>query len=100
MPPTNHVLEYQLAHAVRKASTQRPWEGRSTLTKEENPWKTICPSAIPFQENWHVPKEMKISDIERVKKQFISASLKAIEIGFDLIEIHATHFISFISTFK
>ena len=34
---------------------------------------------------------MKISDIERVKKQFISGSLKAVEIGFDLIEIHATH---------
>ena len=34
---------------------------------------------------------MKISDMERVKKQFISASLKAVEIGFDLIEIHGTH---------
>ena len=98
--PNKSYFGIQLAHAGRKASTQRPWEGRSTLTKEENPWKTICPSPIPFQETWHVPQEMKISDIERVKKQFISASLKAIEIGFDLIEIHATHFISFISTFK
>ena len=89
--PNKSYFGIQLAHAGRKASTQRPWEGRSTLTKEENPWKTICPSAIPFQETWHVPKEMKISDIERVKKQFISASQKAIEIGFDLIEIHATH---------
>ena len=34
---------------------------------------------------------MRLSDIERVKKQFISASLKAVEIGFDLIEIHGTH---------
>ena len=59
--------------------------------KKENPWKTICPSPIPFQETWHVPQEMKLSDIERVKKQFISASLKAVEIGFDLIEIHGTH---------
>ena len=81
----------QLAHAGRKASTQRPWEGRSALTKKEKPWKTICPSPIPFQKTWHVPQEMKLSDIERVKKQFISASLKAVEIGFDLIEIHGTH---------
>ncbi len=53
--------------------------------KEENPWQTICPSPIPFQETWHVPQEMKLLDIERVKKQLISASLKAVEIGFDLI---------------
>ena len=46
-----------------------------TLTKEENPWKTICPSPIPFEETWHVPQEMKLSDIERVKKQFITASI-------------------------
>ncbi len=89
--PNKSCFGIQLAHAGRKASTQRPWEGRSALTKEEKPWKTICPSPIPFQETWHVPQEMKISDIERVKKQFISASLKAVEIGFDLIEIHGTH---------
>ena len=89
--PNKSYFGIQLAHAGRKASTQRPWEGRSSLTKEENPWKTICPSPIPFQETWHVPQEMKISDMERVKKQFISASLKAVEIGFDLIEIHGTH---------
>ena len=46
----------QLAHAGRKASTQRPWEGRSSLVKEENPWKTICPSPIAFQDNWHIPE--------------------------------------------
>ena len=81
----------QLGHAGRKAPTQRPWEGRSALTKSEKPWKTISSSPIPFQETWHVPQEMKLSDIERVKKKFISASLKAVEIGFDLIEIHGTH---------
>ncbi len=89
--PNNSRFGIQLAHAGRKASTQRPWEGRSYLSKKENPWKTICPSPIPFHESWHVPQEMKLSDIERVKKKFISASLKAVEIGFDLIEIHGTH---------
>ena len=89
--PNKSSFGIQLAHAGRKASTQRPWEGRSALTKEENPWNTICPSSIPFHETWHVPQEMELSDIERVKKKFISASLKAVEIGFDLIEIHGTH---------
>ncbi len=89
--PKKSFFGIQLAHAGRKASTQRPWEGRSTLRKEENSWKTIGPSPIPFQETWHVPQEMKLLDIERVKKQFISASLKAVKIGFDLIEIHGAH---------
>ena len=73
------------------------WEGRSALTKGEKPWKTISPSPIPFQETWHVPDEIKLSDIERVKKKFITASLTAVEIGFDLIEIHGTHGTCFIS---
>ena len=39
----------QLAHAGRKASTQRPWEGRSALTKLEKPWKTISSSQYLFK---------------------------------------------------
>ena len=89
--PKNSCFGIQLSHAGRKASTQRPWEGRGSLSKNEQPWKTISPSAIPFQETWHVPQKMEISDIERVKKNFITASLNAVKIGFDLIEIHATH---------
>ena len=89
--PKNSYFGIQLAHAGRKASTQRPWEGRGSLSKSEQPWKTISPSAIPFQETWHVPQKMEIPDIERVKKKFITASLNAVKIGFDLIEIHATH---------
>ena len=48
----------QLGHAGRKASTQRPWEGRSFLRDNQNPWKTIAPSAIPFDEGWPIPKEI------------------------------------------
>ena len=88
--PNKSCFGIQLAHAGRKASTQRPWEEEVLLQKQKT-WKTISSSPIPFQETWHVPQEMKLSDIERVKKQFISASLKAVEIGFDLIEIHGTH---------
>ena len=38
----------QLAHAGRKASAQRPWEGRQALAPGADPWETIAPSAIPF----------------------------------------------------
>ena len=48
----------QLGHAGRKASTQRPWEGRSFLRNCQNPWQAIAPSAIPFDKDWPMPKEM------------------------------------------
>ena len=47
--PNKSCFGIQLAHAGRKASTQRPWEGRSALTKEEKPWKTICPHQYLFK---------------------------------------------------
>src|SRR5215469_14597499 len=40
-------LGIQLAHAGRKASSQRPWEGAKALGPNEDPWPTIAPSALP-----------------------------------------------------
>ena len=48
-------LGIQLAHAGRKASSQRPWEGGGALKAHQDPWQTIAPSAIAFGENWHTP---------------------------------------------
>ena len=48
----------QLAHAGRKASAQRPWEGGKALTPDEDPWQTIAPSALPFGTGWHTPRAM------------------------------------------
>ena len=81
----------QLAHAGRKASTQRPWEGRKSLTKEEDPWITMGASSLAFDEGWHIPQFMEYKDLESIKNKFVEASLRAIKIGFDLIEIHGTH---------
>ncbi|MDC0093163.1 NADH:flavin oxidoreductase/NADH oxidase [Alphaproteobacteria bacterium] len=81
----------QLAHAGRKASTQRPWEGRKSLTKEEDPWITMGASSLAFDEGWHIPQFMEDKDLESIKNKFVEASLRAIKIGFDLIEIHGTH---------
>ena len=81
----------QLGHAGRKASTQRPWEGRSYLRHNENPWKTIAPSAIPFDKDWPIPQEMNEDDLQRAKMAFIDATRRSVKAGFDLIEIHAAH---------
>jgi len=81
----------QLAHAGRKASSQRPWEGGGALKSGEDPWETIAPSALPFGPGWHVPREMTAADIERVRESFVAAAARAVRIGFDAIELHGAH---------
>jgi 2,4-dienoyl-CoA reductase-like NADH-dependent reductase (Old Yellow Enzyme family) len=84
----------QLAHAGRKASFLRPWDGASPITendKIEPAWQTIGPSAIPINNSSPVPKEMTIEDINRVKEDFKNATIRANIAGFDIIEIHGAH---------
>jgi 2,4-dienoyl-CoA reductase-like NADH-dependent reductase (Old Yellow Enzyme family) len=84
----------QLAHAGRKASTVAPWLSKGAVAvKESNGWpdNVYAPSAIPFGENYCKPKEMTIEDIEKFKAAFKDAIKRAIDIGFDTIEIHNAH---------
>jgi 2,4-dienoyl-CoA reductase-like NADH-dependent reductase (Old Yellow Enzyme family) len=81
----------QLAHAGRKASHHRPWEGGKALTKEEGAWQTIAPSAVPFKEEEPVPLAMSKRDIDQLKNDFRSAAIHAANAGFKIIEIHAAH---------
>ena len=86
----------QLAHAGRKGSTRRPWEGPGELTAEdaargEGPWETIAPSAIRFADNYPLPKAMKTADMAEVIVAFREAAKRALDAGFDVVEIHAAH---------
>ncbi len=87
----NSIFGIQLAHAGRKASAQKPWEGRSFLLQNQNPWQTIAPSAIPYDKEWPTPKEMTLDEIERIKNSFVLSAQRAVKIGFQVIEIHAAH---------
>jgi 2,4-dienoyl-CoA reductase-like NADH-dependent reductase (Old Yellow Enzyme family) len=84
-------LGIQIAHAGRKASAARPWEGGHALKTGEDPWETIAPSAIPFGPNWHTPREMTEADMERVRGAFVDAAKRAVRVGFDAIELHLAH---------
>ncbi len=84
-------LGIQLAHAARKASAQRPWEGGGALKANEDPWPTIAPSAMPFGIGWHTPRAMEAEDFSRVRAAFVDAAKRAVRIGFDLIELHYAH---------
>ncbi|KAL1596918.1 NADH-dependent flavin oxidoreductase [Nothophoma quercina] len=84
----------QLAHAGRKASTVAPWLSKGDIAgKDLNGWpdNVHAPSAIAFNENHCQPKEMTLDDIEQLKKDFKAAIERAIDIGFDFIEIHNAH---------
>jgi 2,4-dienoyl-CoA reductase-like NADH-dependent reductase (Old Yellow Enzyme family) len=81
----------QLAHAGRKACHHVPWKGNKSLTVEEGAWQTVAPSAIPHTLGEPLPKAMTAEDIEKVKKDFIAATKRALEAGFKVFEIHAAH---------
>jgi 2,4-dienoyl-CoA reductase-like NADH-dependent reductase (Old Yellow Enzyme family) len=81
----------QLAHAGRKASTSRPWEGDRPLTDAERGWPVVGPSAIPFREGWRVPAAMTEPDIAATIAAFRAATARAREAGFTWVELHAAH---------
>jgi len=81
----------QIAHAGRKASAQRPWEGAGPLGAGEDPWPTSAASPLPWGVNWHVPREVTEADMERVREAFVAAVKRALRIGFDEIELHMAH---------
>ena len=85
------VAGIQLAHAGRKASTRRPWEGRGIVRPEDGGWIPIAPSAIPFSETYPTPSEMTLQDIADVILSFGIAADRSLQAGFEVIELHAAH---------
>ncbi|HEY7416316.1 MAG TPA: NADPH dehydrogenase NamA [Ktedonobacteraceae bacterium] len=94
---TTFIKEYgsqpgiQLAHAGRKASTYRPWSGRGEVSVEEGRWQTIGPSALRFAPDYPLPTAMSKADIAEVVQHFQDAARRALEAGFQVIELHAAH---------
>jgi 2,4-dienoyl-CoA reductase-like NADH-dependent reductase (Old Yellow Enzyme family) len=86
------VAGIQLAHAGRKASTDAPWRGGKPLTPEQGGWRPIyAPSAIPFSDESIVPEALSESGIQRVVRAFADSARRALEAGFEVIELHGAH---------
>jgi len=81
----------QLAHAGRKASTNRPWKGGGAVDAAHGGWQPIAPSAIPFDQKHAVPIAMSPAQIDQVVRQFADAARWSLEAGFQVVEIHAAH---------
>jgi len=87
----NAIAGIQLAHAGRKASHHRPWEGSAALKEDENPWITEAPSAIAYKEGEPLPHELTKSEIKKIIADFKLAARRSRDAGFQIIELHGAH---------
>jgi 2,4-dienoyl-CoA reductase-like NADH-dependent reductase (Old Yellow Enzyme family) len=86
------VAGMQLAHAGRKASTYRPWEGHGALPENAGGWKdVVAPSALAFADNYPMPRAVTKEEIQEIVTAFSEAARRACEAGLRVIEIHAAH---------
>ena len=85
------VAGIQLAHAGRKASVARPWEGGQQLSLDAGGWPTVAPSAVPFKAGERAPEALTIAGIRDVVQAFQAAAARALAAGFQVVEVHAAH---------
>ncbi|RVU06335.1 NADH:flavin oxidoreductase/NADH oxidase [Novosphingobium umbonatum] len=87
------VAGIQLAHAGRKANANCPWGGDDHIALDDpRYWEIISPSPIAFGGGLsRVPREMTLEDIARVKADFVAAARRALEAGFEWLELHFAH---------
>ena len=85
------IAGIQLAHAGRKASTARPWEGGKAVAAEQGGWQVVAPSPIAFDSDSPTPEALNLEEIQQIREAFVRATRRSMEAGFKLIEVHAAH---------
>lgn len=95
----------QLAHAGRKASTHREWSGEGTVPLSDGGWTSVAPSPVPFP-GYDEPRELTPDEIRELPAAWAAAARRALDAGFDVVEVHAAHgyllhqFLSPLSNFR
>ena len=85
------IAGIQLAHAGRKASCATPWDGGNQLPESEGGWRTVAPSALPFNSEERIPSVLDETGILKIIADFKAAALRALQAGFKVIELHGAH---------
>lgn len=86
----NAVPGIQLAHAGRKASVSSPWLGNKKLDASQGGWQEVAPSAIGYHDN-ETPMALDKNGIQKVISDFKAATRRAVQAGYEVLEIHAAH---------
>ncbi len=81
----------QLAHAGRKGSTKRPWDGQGRISPEDGGWTPVGPTDEPFADGYPVPHALTLDEIPLIVAAFRAAAQRALDAGFDLVELHGAH---------
>ncbi|MGF7153095.1 NADH:flavin oxidoreductase/NADH oxidase [Novosphingobium gossypii] len=85
-------IAIQLAHAGRKASTAKPWDGGAQIAPDDaNGWQTVSASNLPFQSAENAPVALDSAGLVRVRNAFAEAAHRAARLGIDAVQIHAAH---------
>ncbi|MEU3486764.1 NADH:flavin oxidoreductase/NADH oxidase [Streptomyces massasporeus] len=85
------VPAIQLAHAGRKASTDRPWKGGAPVGPDAHGWDSVAPSPLAFDDRHPAPAELTVDQIKHIVGQFTAAARRALAAGFEIAEIHGAH---------
>ena len=88
------VPAIQLAHAGRKASTGRPFDTahpNQPVGEAEGGWRVVAPSPVAFGEGYQVPHELSAEEIRGIQKAFVAATKRALQAGYELVELHGAH---------
>lgn len=85
-------IAIQLAHAGRKASTAKPWDGGGQIAPQDaNGWQTVSASDIPFLPHENAPESLDKEGLARIRDAFADAARRAARLGIDAIQIHGAH---------
>lgn len=85
------VAGIQLAHAGRKASCSAPWNGGRQLDQHNGGWQPVAPSPLAFHPGDQLPRELDQQGIQKVINDFKTATQRAVQVGYQVAEIHAAH---------
>jgi 2,4-dienoyl-CoA reductase-like NADH-dependent reductase (Old Yellow Enzyme family) len=80
----------QLAHAGRKGSTHRPWEGPGTVPEAEGGWQSVGADEQPFGK-YAPARQLSEAEVAQLPGQFAAAARRAVNAGFDVVELHFAH---------
>ena len=81
----------QLAHAGRKASSHRPWDGGQLIPLSEGGWQAEGPSAVPHKETETPPRALDAAGLKRIRDAFVAGAVRAERLGMDGLEVHCAH---------